>query len=112
MKSNFGRCAIFLGFKGFTIFFCFSFLLCPFFKLMNKPSHFVLSVSVDYVAQMLQSIKCDLLIWLIRFLSIFGFLLGLSLAQQLGERVPDASKEQRAEQVLEGHEGIVDAQEN
>lgn len=27
MKSNFGRCAIFLGFKGFTIFFIFSFLL-------------------------------------------------------------------------------------
>lgn len=46
------------------------------------------------------------------FARIFGLLFGLALAQQLGQAVPDAAQEQRAEEILERHERIVDAQQN
>lgn len=43
---------------------------------------------------------------------VFGLLLGLAAAEQLRQAVPDAAQEERAEQVLERHERVVDAQQD
>lgn len=51
-------------------------------------------------------------ITLISFLRILRLLFRLSLAQQLGKRIPDASQEQSTEQVLEWYERIMDSKED
>ena len=52
---------------------------------------------------------CPALVGLFRILRL---LLGLAAAQNLGQAVPDAAEQQRAAQVLERHERIVDAEQD
>lgn len=49
---------------------------------------------------------------LVGLLGVLVLVLAGSAAEHLGQRVPDAAHEQGAEQVLEGDEGVVDAQQD
>ena len=48
---------------------------------------------------------------LVGFLVVFVLVLVGAAAQNLGQGVPDAAHEERTEQVLEGYEGIMDAEQ-
>lgn len=91
----------FWEFKGFTIFLCFLFFGNLSCYSRDRRSH--------CRCQLIRSWDKSLLIGL---LSVFRLFFRLSLAEQLRQRVPDAAHEESTEQVLERHEGVVDAQQN